>query len=125
VEEDEFNRWAEPLNENISRVVADDLSVLLGSAEVATTLPADSKPAYQVSIHVERFDSVPGKSAKIEAVWAIRKLPAGPALSGHTIELEPVKGNNDEALAAAHSRAIAKLSADIAARIRADAGEHP
>src|ERR1035437_9411105 len=33
---DEFNRWAEPLNENIARVVAGNLSVLLGTSQVAT-----------------------------------------------------------------------------------------
>src|SRR5690242_18693638 len=36
VEVDEFNRWAAPLNENIARVVAGDLVVLLGTPHVAT-----------------------------------------------------------------------------------------
>ena len=125
VEQDEFNRWAEPLNENIARVVAYNLSVLLGTTDVATTTRASMKPGYQVAINLERFDSVPGKSAKIDAQWTVQKLPAGTMISGHTAGEEPVKGNDPEALAKAHSQALAKLSRDIAASIRADAGEKP
>lgn len=125
VAQDEFNRWAEPLNENIARVVADNLSVLLGTTDVATALRASFKPSYQVTINVEHFDSVPGKSAKIDAQWAVQKLPAGATLSGHSAVVEPVKGNGFEALAAAHSRAIAQMSSDIAVKIRADAGGKP
>ena len=35
---DEFNRWAAPLNENIARAVAGDLSALLGTPRV-TAMP--------------------------------------------------------------------------------------
>ena len=46
---DEFNRWAEPLNENIARVVAEDLAALLGTPQVATVPLANFEPAYQVA----------------------------------------------------------------------------
>jgi uncharacterized protein len=65
---------------------------------------------------------VPRKSVLIEALWVVHKTAAGTAQSGHTIVTEPVSGNDFDALAAAHNRALAKVSRDMAAAIRAEAG---
>jgi uncharacterized lipoprotein YmbA len=124
VEVDEFNRWAGPLDDNIARVIAGDLAVLLGTPQVATVPLANFKPAYQVTIDVQRFESVPGKSVLVEAVWVVHKSAGGTAESGRTIAGEPVSGNGFDALAAAHSRALAKVSGDIAAAIRGEAAEN-
>ena len=48
--------------------------------------------------------------------------PAATTRSGRTVAREAVQGEGFDALAAAHSRALAKMSADIAAAIRASAG---
>ena len=119
---DEFNRWAEPLNDNIASVVAGDLAVLLGTPQVATVRLANFDPAYRVTIAIQRFESVPGKSVLVEALWVVHQSAGGAAQSGHTVASEPVSGNGFDALAAAHSRALAKVSGDIAAAIRAEAG---
>jgi hypothetical protein len=124
VEVDEFNRWAGPLDDNIARVIAGDLAVRLGTPQVATEPLANFKPAYQVTIDVQRFESVPGKSVLVEAVWVVHKSAGGTAQSGRTVASEPVSGNGFDALAAAHSRALAKVSGDIAAAIRAEAAEN-
>jgi hypothetical protein len=125
VEVDEFNRWAEPLNDNIARVVAGDLAVLLGTSQVTAASLANFDPTYRVSINIQRFESVPGKSVLVEALWAVRKSAGGAAFSGRTIASEPVSGNGFDALAAAHSRAVAKVSGDIAAVIRTEADKKP
>lgn len=122
---DEFNRWAEPLNENIARVVAADLGTLLGTSRVAAVSLANFDPAYRVAIDIQRFESVPGKSAQLEAVWVVHKVAGSVTLSGRTIADEPVSGSGFEALAGAHSRALAKVSADIAAAIRTEADSKP
>ena len=121
---DEFNRWAGPLNENIARVVAEDLSALLGTSQVSTLPLANFEPAYHVSIEIQQFESVPGKSVTVEAVWVVRKTEGKISQSGHTLATEPASGEGFDALAAAHSRAIAKVSSDIAAAIRAEADHH-
>ena len=46
----------------------------------------------------------------------------GPNSLGTHVAREPVQGDGFDALAAAHSRALAQLSGDIAAAIRAEAG---
>lgn len=122
VDVDEFNRWAAPLNDSIARAVAGDLSVQLGTPDVATGPFANFNPAYRVTIDVERFDSVSGQSALLEAVWTVRKIAGGPIRSGRTVARESVEGDSYEALAAAHSRALAKMSGEIAAVIRSEAG---
>jgi len=122
---DEFNRWAEPLNDNIANVIAGDLGVLLGTSQVAAVPLANFDPAYRVAISIQRFESVPGKSALIEAVWVVHRAVDNSSRTGHTIVSEPVSGKGFDALAAAHSRALAKVSWDIAEAIRAEAEGKP
>ena len=120
VEIDEFNRWAAPLGESIARTVAGDLAALLGTPDVATAPFANFDPVYRVTIDVQRFDSIQGEAALLEAVWAVRETAGGKTRSGRTLAREAVQGVGFDALAAAHSRALAKLSGDIAAAIRAE-----
>ena len=122
---DEFNRWAAPLSENIARVVAGDLSALLGTPRVAAMPAANFAADYQVAINVQRFETVPGKSVLVDAVWVVRPPSRGTAQSGRTVASETVSDDSYDALAAAHSRALAKVSSDIAAAIRVEAGEKP
>ncbi len=119
VDVDEFNRWVAPLNDAIARAVAGDLVVLLGTPEVASAQLANFAPDYRVTIDVQRFESIQGDAALVEAVWTVRKTAGGETRSGRTVAREPVQGQGFDALAAAHSRAIAKVSADIAAALSA------
>ncbi len=125
VDVDEFNRWVAPLNDAIARAVAGDLVVLLGTPEVASAQLANFAPDYRVTIDVQRFESIQGDAALVEAVWTVRKTAGGETRSGRTVAREPVQGQGFDALAAAHSRAIAKVSADIATAIRAEAEKKP
>jgi uncharacterized lipoprotein YmbA len=118
---DEFNRWASPLADNIARVVASDLAVLLGTSHVAVAPATGFTADYRVVIDVQRFESTPGSSVLVEALWAVRKT-GGQSQSGRTVATETVSGATFDALAAAHSRALATVSNDIAAAIRAEAG---
>lgn len=121
VELEEFNRWAEPLNQNIASVVAGDLAALLGTSQVAAGPLANFQPDYLVTIRIQRFDSVPGQSALVEALWVVRKSAGGSTQNGHTLASEPVADASFDTLAAAHSRALAKVSSDIAGAIQAQA----
>ena len=105
----------------IAQVVAGDLVKLLGTPNVAAAPMANFDPAYRVTIDVQRFDSVPGQAAMLEAVWTVRRTAGGETRSGRTVAREAVQGDGFDALAAAHSRALAKMSGDIAAAIRAEA----
>jgi uncharacterized lipoprotein YmbA len=86
---------------------------------VAVAPLANFNPAYRVTLDVQRFDSVQNQSVLVDAVWAVRKTAGGDTRSGRTVAREAVRGEGFDALAAAHSRALATVSADIAAAIRA------
>lgn len=122
VEIDEFNRWAAPLNDGIPRAVAGDLTVLLGSSQIASTPLANFNPDYMVTIDVQRFDSVKGQYAMLDALWVVRRVATGTTRSGRTTVREAAQGEDFDALAGAHSRAIEKMSRDIEFALR-DAAE--
>jgi uncharacterized lipoprotein YmbA len=121
VRPDEFNRWGAPLQDQIGRIVAADLATLLGTPRVTSTPLPHFDAAYRVAIDVQRFESVPGEAATIEAVWVVYPAAGGAGRSGHTVARETVTGDGVDALVAAHSRALAVVSADVAAAIRAAA----
>lgn len=125
VELEEFNRWAAPLNDSIARAVAGDLVVMLGTPDVATSPMANFSPAYAVTINVQRFESTRGHGALLDAIWTVHQTAGGVTRSGRTVAQEAAQSDSYDALAAAHSRALARMSGDIAAAIRAEARTRP
>ena len=123
---EEFNRWASPLQNSISRVVADNLIAMLGTSRVTLfpqTLSADAD--YRAAIEVQRFESAPGEAAVLDTVWTVRRTKDGRTQTGRTTLREPSPDKGFDALAAAHSRAVARLSQDIADAARALARSGP
>ena len=119
VQFDEFNRWAAPLQSIITQVVAENLVAMLGSPHVTLspqTLSEDTE--YRVGIQVQGFESAPGESATLDAVWTVRRMQDGKTETGRTTIRQPVKEKGYDALAAAHSNAIAHMSQDIADALR-------
>lgn len=116
---DEFARWAEPLKVNIARVIAADVGQLLGAARVNLfDTGVETATAWRVRVDVMRFESTPGESVTIDALWAVR-APGKEAILGRSVVREPVQGQGYDVLTAAHDRALAKVSRDIASAIRA------
>jgi uncharacterized lipoprotein YmbA len=120
VQLDEFNRWASPLQSNIARVVADNLGSILGTARVSLFPQTMSATAdYRVAIQVQSFDTAPGTAATLEAVWTITRAKDGTTQTGRTSVREASPSGGYDGVAAAHSRALARLSRDIADAIQA------
>lgn len=117
---DQFNRWAAPLSDDISRVVAHDLMAMLGTPRVSLfqqSLNADAD--YRVAIDVQGFESALGEAATLDAAWIVRRTRDGKAQAGRTSVREPASGNGFDAIAAAHSRALARLGQDVTDVVRA------
>lgn len=112
---DEFNRWASPLADAIGSAVAENLAARLRTPRVAllaqTALDA---PDYRVVVDVQRFETVPGSHALVDALYAVRRTKDGAVESGRATRREAVADRSYDALAAAHSRAVAGVSGDIA-----------
>ncbi len=123
---DEFNRWASPLQNNIARVVAENLVAMLGTPRVTLSLQTLTAGAdYRAAIEVQRFESAPGEAATLDAVWAVSRAKDGSSRMGRTTVREAAPDKSYDALAAAHSRAVARLSRDIADAVRALDGRGP
>lgn len=115
----EQQRWAEPLKSGIPRVVAANLGRLLGTSKASASPQVEAKDAtYRVSLDVQRFESRPADGVTMEVAWSVR--PASGALrTGRTEVTEAAPGEGYEALVAAHSRALERVSREIAQAILA------
>jgi hypothetical protein len=114
----EFARWGEPLKGEIPRVIAADLSRELSGAFV-TIYPQSSisDAEIRLQLDVRRFDSVIGEAATVEVVWTLRRTKGAP-ITGRSVAREATAGAGYDALVAAHSRALASVSRDIAAAVK-------
>lgn len=116
------HRWAEPLTSEIPRVIAENLSQLLGARQVVTfsqNLVRD--PEYRVLVDIQHFDSMVGQTVTIDALWTVRRASGGEPRTGRSLVQEPIEGDGYDALVAAHGRALATVSGHIAESIRAAA----
>ncbi len=69
---DEFSRWAEPLTNNFSRVLVENLSQLLKTPNIYPYNSGNSQDArIQVSVFVTRFDVTKDGDAYLNAFWMI------------------------------------------------------
>lgn len=122
----EFNRWGGSLASNLSSVIAENLSVLLGTDEVFVFPTQDPvSPRFRVILSVAKFDGTLGESAMLDARWLITGPRRREQLAtGRTEIRETPNGDDYESYVAAQSRAVEALSREIAAEIAAlmDAG---
>ena len=120
----EQRRWAEPLRQEIPRVVADDLGRLLDSSGVAA-LPVDVDrftADFRVQLDVQRLDVVAGQGADLDLFWLLEPRQ-GKATVGRSTLREPLAAGDDPAApVAALRRALARASADIATEISRQSG---
>jgi uncharacterized protein len=119
------DRWAEPLDENFTRVLTQDLSILLRTDKVvAFPWPIDKGPHYRVNIQVLRFESTSAPEAELSARWAIvdetgKKAPN--QSESHLVRLATEQ--SVDASVAALSETVADLSLEIAKAVVALDGQ--
>jgi len=116
----DFAAWAGPLQENFSRVLAENLSLWLNTKKVAI-FPGSKIPFfnYNVSMTVTRFDGRPGENAQLRARWVIMDKKRKTLLfNEHTVLTDPTENDSIEALVAAQSRLVAEFSREIAEAIK-------
>lgn len=116
---EEFDRWAAPLQNDIARAVAANLVAALGTSRVMlASAPVTATVDYRAIIEVQQFESTLGQAAVLDAVWAVSRTKDGKSQTGRTTARESTSDGSFEALAAAHSRAIGRLSQDLADALR-------
>ncbi len=118
---DEFAKWAEPLENNISRALAENLSSLLCLRSIVIfPWGSQTRIDYRIDVHVIQMDGVLGESALLDVSWSIaagadRKKPA--LVTKRSRYKEPTGGGDYGAFVSAQGRNLASLSRDIAEAI--------
>lgn len=115
----QFAHWAEPLRENFTRVLAENLSTLLATDRV-TLYPWKGPLAmdYQIIVEVTHFLGEPGGAASLAALWSVvGKNGKEVLISKKSIFSEATSSQDYEALASTMSKLITSLSREIASTV--------
>ena len=112
----EFDQWAEPLEDNFTRVLAENLSVLLATDRIVVFPWRRSVLVdYQIAVNVIRFDAVHGESMLV-ARWNVFGTAGRELLyTGRSSFRRPVAGAGFEAIVASLSGILAEFSREVAA----------
>jgi len=118
----EFNRWAGSIENNIIRVLAEDISgqlppdrffVVRWTPLIETQLPA----AYRIEMLVNRFEGSLGSAVTLNVQWGVFGKDKGMLFTKEARIVEQVNGNSYDALVEAMSKALDRLGRDIATAI--------
>ncbi len=112
----EFDQWSGSFEDNFTSALTENLGFLLGSDQIYVRPWPQALPVkYQVALEVIRFDGKPGGEAWLVARWSVfAEEPKKPIAVNRSSIQEPTGGSGYEDLVAAESRALARLSREIA-----------
>lgn len=118
----ESDRWAEPLADDLTSTLRDNLAALLPqSSYVAYPWYESDAPDFAVALEVRRFESDAAGGVVLEATWRLTRGDA--VVGGRDVHIEEQAGGPGRVAAvAAQSRALGELSGQIGTAIRRTAG---
>ena len=116
----ELDQWAEPLQDNVTRVLTENLSVLLSTdAIVRYPWKRSQEIDYRIAIEVTRFDTEASGETSLIARWRIltgdgkEVLAARKSRFNHSVDVK-----NYESIVSGLSKNLGDLSRDIAETIK-------
>jgi uncharacterized lipoprotein YmbA len=115
----EFDRWAEPLPDNIARVLGENLARLVPTDHILLqTWPRPADLDYQVRVEALQFDGGLGGESTLLALWSLLDEGERLLLTQRASLTVPVAGRDYEAMVQALNQMLEALSRDIAAAIQ-------
>lgn len=123
----EFDRWGEPLEDTVTRVLAENLSTLLATDRISLFPRIKSTEIdYQVVVEVVRFEGELGGTVSLEARWSILgEEDKKTLMTKKTVLSVATESQEYEGLVSAQSRVLADLSREIAGAITVLSQEKP
>ncbi|WP_455221800.1 PqiC family protein [Kaarinaea lacus] len=116
----DMHLWAEPLADNFTRVLANNINLLVSAADTSI-YPWQNQNTidYQVTVDVLRFDADINNNVILSAHWTIYgKDNNHPLYVGKTLIREKAGNNNYESLVSTQSEATIKLSQEIGDKLK-------
>jgi uncharacterized lipoprotein YmbA len=113
----ESHRWGNGLEQDLQRVLAENLARRLGTDSVVCHPDGPRVRApWRLETEILGLEGRPGGLLKLRVAWMLVPAEGGPAALRRRSDLdEAVPGAGPEALVAAHDRILERLSAEIAA----------
>ncbi|MFA6284032.1 MAG: PqiC family protein [Desulfurivibrionaceae bacterium] len=110
------HRWAEPLAENISRVMGENFSALLGTDRILLhPWPAARGTDYQLLVEVLHFENESDGAARLVALWSVKGKDGAIVLpERRSSHLVPAASRDREGQVAALNQALGSLCREIA-----------
>ena len=121
----DFSKWAEPLSDNLTRVLEENLTNLLHDDSIDIFLASDSsiRPDYRLEVDVLRLDGNLGDQVTLVALWALLAAEEDDLIVMRRSEYQASAADNTyKELVMAKSRTIEKLSQDIALNVKTALG---
>lgn len=112
----EFHRWAGSLQQNFTRVMTQNLAILLKTDQVmARPWERYFKPDIRITVDIQKFGGQLGEFAELDTTWIIIEEGKDVEAVVHRSAIkEAVTDESYEALVAAQSKALASLCEEIA-----------
>ena len=114
------DRWAEPLEDNVARVLAQNLSTLLQTDQITVhPWPGPQRAAYQLEIDVLSFETDTAGTAHLDARWLLRDVAKRQTIARNEARQSvSAAGPSTEQSVASLSKALGDFSVAIANVIR-------
>jgi len=119
---DEFSRWAEPIEDNVTYVIAENLATLLGTDRVSIGARVLDGSGVRVIVRVLELDATLGTGCTLRASWRVARPDGSTLAAGRSSHTAPLAEEGYGAVAAAMSSTLADLSGEIAEAVHANAG---
>ena len=116
----DFDQWAEPLKNNFTSVIAENLSILIPDKRFVVFPWAVNTPIQnQVLIEVTRFDGELGGDSLLVARWSILGPDKKQISTGRNSSFrEPSNGSGFKGTVSAMNQILDELSREIAAALK-------
>jgi uncharacterized protein len=109
------DRWAEPLDQAFERTLREDLAPLLAPTGIQVS-PHGGAPTYELAVEVLRFEQSGPDHVELQARWVLR-VGRDVLDTGEARTRVAMSGGDSNAMAAALSEAIARMTTEIADRV--------
>jgi uncharacterized lipoprotein YmbA len=113
----EGERWVAPLRDELRAAVMARLAERFNAVD-ARTQPGPAS-GWRLRIEVQRFESLLGREAWIEAAWSVTSVATPVRTLACTSRLHETAGADAPSIGAAHRRAVQRLADQIGERLKA------
>ncbi len=123
---DEYNRWAEPLNENFTHIVLENLSNMIPTNNIYLFMwPEEKSNIFQITIKIDQFGMSSDSTVVLAARWAVSTSNEMAFLMTEKSSYQERITNLDyNQITAAMSKLTEEFCKDIAAEVKERASKN-